>query len=62
MFTKRVDELKAGSLKVAGFEVEIGAMNYGFDMDGIIGLDFLMKVGALIDLGRMELRAATRED
>jgi len=57
-----VDELKAGSLKVAGFEVEIGAMNYGFDMDGIIGLDFLMKVGALIDLGRMELRAATRED
>ena len=35
-------------------------MNYGFDMDGMIGLDFLMKVGALVDLDEMELRAATR--
>jgi len=30
-------------------------MNYGFDMDGIIGVDFLTKVGALIDLKRIEL-------
>ena len=58
VFTKRVDVLKAGDLKVAGFEIEIGAMNYGFDMDGIIGVDFLSKVGALIDLKRRELRSA----
>jgi hypothetical protein len=31
-------------------------MNYGFAMDGIIGLDFLTEVRALIDLDRMELR------
>ena len=60
VFTKRADELKVGELKVTGFELEVGAMNYGFDMDGIIGLDFLMKVGALVDLDEMELRAATR--
>ena len=59
VFTKQVDRLKVGDLTVAGFEIEIGAMNYGFDMDGIIGLDFLTKVGALIDLNRMELRATT---
>ena len=59
VFTKRVDELKVGGLKVAGFELEVGAMNYGFDMDGIIGLDFLTNVGALIDLDGMELRAIT---
>jgi predicted aspartyl protease len=58
VFTKRVDELKVGGLKVSGFELEIGAMNYGFDMDGIIGLDFLTAVGALIDLDEMKLRAA----
>jgi len=33
-------------------------MNYGFDMDGIIGVDFLTKVGALIDLDRRELLSA----
>ena len=58
VFTKRVDELKVGGLKVSAFELEIGAMNYGFDMDGIIGLDFLTAVGALIDLDEMKLRAA----
>ena len=60
VFTKRVDELKAGDLKVSGFEIEIGAMNYGFDMDGIIGVDFLTNVGALIDLNRRELRLARK--
>lgn len=58
VFTKRVDELQMGGLKVSRFELEVGAMNYGFDMDGIIGLDFLTAVGALIDLDGMELRAA----
>ena len=56
VFTKRVDILQVGELKIAGFEIEIGAMNYGFDMDGIIGLDFLKAVGAVIDLEKMELR------
>lgn len=58
VFTKRVDKLKVGELRVKGFEIEIGAMNYGFDMDGIIGVNFLTKVDALIDLGRKELRSA----
>jgi len=58
VFTKRVDEVNVGDMKATGFEIEIGAMNYGFDMDGIIGVDFLTKVGALIDLKRRELRSA----
>ncbi len=60
VFTKQVDMLLAGDLKVDNFEIEIGAMNYGFDMDGIIGLDFLTRVGALIDLSRMELVSAKK--
>lgn len=60
VFIKRVDVLSVGDLKVEKFEIEIGAMNYGFDMDGIIGVDFLTKVGAMIDLDRMELRLAEK--
>lgn len=29
-------------------------MDYGFEMDGIVGMDFLMEVGAIIDLARLE--------
>jgi hypothetical protein len=60
VFTKRVDVLKAGDLRIESFEIEIGAMNYGFEMDGIIGVDFLTAVGSLIDLDRKELRSARK--
>ena len=58
VFTKKLDVLRVGDLKIASFEIEIGAMDYGFEMDGIIGLDFLIQTGALIDLDANELRLA----
>lgn len=54
VFTKRVDRLSVGELSVQDFEIEVGAMDYGFEMDGIVGMDFLMEVGAIIDLARLE--------
>ena len=30
-------------------------MDYGFDIDGIIGMDFLVEVGAIVDLSRLEI-------
>jgi hypothetical protein len=39
VFLKVIDSLKIGNLKVNDFTIEIGAMNYGFDIDGIVGLD-----------------------
>ena len=32
-------------------------MDYGFPADGILGLDFLLHIGAVIDLEGLELRA-----
>lgn len=56
VFSKRVDALAIGDLSVDKFEIEVGAMDYGFDLDGIIGLDFLVAVGARIDLGELTIR------
>lgn len=50
VYAKIVDEIELGFLKAKGFETEFGAMNYGFDLDGIIRLDFLLEIGAIIDL------------
>jgi hypothetical protein len=55
VFLKVVDTLKLGNLVVNDFTIEVGAMDYGFDLDGIVGLDFLHEVGAIIDLDRLIL-------
>jgi len=54
VFSKRIDRLSLGDLTVAEFEIEVGAMDYGFsfELDGILGMDFLEQVGAVIDLRR----------
>jgi hypothetical protein len=56
-FTKSLDLLALGEMKVPAFEIEVGAMDYGFPADGILGLDYLLQTGAFIDLRRLELRA-----
>ncbi len=55
VFTKRVDNLLVGDLEVKGFE-EVGAMAYGSDIQGILGMDFLQQVGAVVDLAQLEIR------
>jgi len=55
VFTKRLERLSVGELQVTEFEIEVGAMNYGFELDGIIGTDFLIQVSAVIDLALLEI-------
>ncbi|MEK6754479.1 MAG: retropepsin-like aspartic protease [Chloroflexota bacterium] len=55
VFTRKIDELRAGTFSIRNFEIEIGGMDYGFDIQGIIGMDFLTKAGAKIDLGTLEI-------
>src|SRR5713226_343369 len=55
VFIKRIDRLSVGALQVSDFDIEVGAMDYGFAIDGIIGTDFLLQVGAVIDLSRLEI-------
>jgi hypothetical protein len=58
VFTKRVDNLALAELAVNDFEIEVGAMAYGFDIAGIVGMDFLRQVEANIDLARLEIYRA----
>lgn len=59
VFVRRVDRLVMGDLEVRNFEVEIGVMDYGFEIEGIVGMDFLIQSGALIDLAQLEVKKAT---
>jgi hypothetical protein len=44
-------------VKLRIFEIQVGAMRYGFPLDGIVGMDFLLATRAVIDLDARELRA-----
>ena len=57
VFVRRVGRLASGDHGLHDFDVEIGEMDYGFEIGGILGMDFLREAGAIIDLrsGTMSL-------
>lgn len=50
VYSKTVDVVRIEEIEVRNFTLEIGAMNYGFELDGIIGLDFLQRLKAIINI------------
>jgi predicted aspartyl protease len=53
---KQVDTLEVGEGIARNFNIQLAAMNYGFELDGILGFDFLRQVNAIVDLQHLELR------
>jgi predicted aspartyl protease len=57
VYSKTVDSVRIGDMQTENFGLEIGAMNYGFDLDGIIGLDLLQQLKAIIYLDELTLQS-----
>ncbi len=55
VFRRRVDCLQVGQKELTNFELEIGGMDYGFEINGILGMDFLTESKAIINLHTMSL-------
>ena len=49
VYSKYLDFVKTDEISIDGFEVEIGEMNYGMQIDGILGFDFIRAVGLVIN-------------
>lgn len=56
VYKKKVDCLELGELRIEDFTIEVGVMDYGFELNGIVGMDFLRKVRAVIDLNEMKIK------
>ncbi len=52
---KQVDAVEVGDLVVAPMTIQVGGLEYGFPMDGILGLDFLLQTGAQINFSTLEI-------
>ena len=55
VYSRVVDRLSVGEASVSEFEVEIGGMDYGFEIQGILGMDFLRRTGAVLNLKGMTI-------
>lgn len=61
VFTREVERVRVGHRALAPFEIEVGGMDYGFEINGILGMDFLLGANAFIDLHRLQLGFFTSE-
>ncbi|MEK3866854.1 retropepsin-like aspartic protease [Paenibacillus sp. FSL H7-0716] len=56
VYTKYLDSIIVDEAILKDFQVEIGNMDYGMEIDGILGFNFLKQAGAVIDTGEMQLK------
>ena len=54
--SKQIDALTVGELCFHNSIIQLGMMQYGLEIDGILGSDFLLQTKSIIDLSRLELR------
>ena len=59
VFTRTITSLTVGEKSIDNFEIEVGGMDYGFAIYGILGMNFLVLTGAKTNLHTMELDFAT---
>jgi predicted aspartyl protease len=62
VFTRRIERLRIGQREVTDFELEVGGMDYGFEIQGILGMDFLVQAGAIINLQDLSLEFASARE
>jgi predicted aspartyl protease len=58
VFQRTLDYVQVGDSLFPDFSVDIGGMDYGFDINGILGMDFLTSAGAIINLQDMSIKFA----
>jgi hypothetical protein len=50
------DVTRVGTLRVDHFVIEVGAMEYGLVLDGILGMDFLLQTRAKLNFNQLTIR------
>jgi predicted aspartyl protease len=57
-FSKNVEEISLGSVKLKETKLDFGVIDPKGDINGLIGLDLLMKLGVIINLKNLTLTVA----
>lgn len=55
VYEKNIGEIRLGSTIIANLNIDVGAMNYGFEIDAILGMNFLTSAKLIIDMHKMAI-------
>ena len=55
VFARQVDQLNIGPVLLTPIEIEVGGLDYGFTLNGILGVDLLRRSQAILDMAALEL-------
>lgn len=55
VYEKLVESIELDKSIISSIEIQVGAMDYGFEINAIIGMDYLRASGAVIDTDNMTL-------
>ncbi len=58
VFSRKIDFIQVGERRLSDFVIEVGGMDYGFEIDGILGIDFLCQGKAVLDLAQLTIEFA----
>lgn len=58
VYEKTMNAITIGTVRVADFAVQISGMDYGFEIDAIVGLDLLTRLNAIIDMRQLQIIVA----
>ena len=59
-FTKEIDEVWIDTVKLQHVKVDFGVIDLKGKINGLLGLDLLLRMNAVIDLGKMVLTVSQR--
>lgn len=62
VYTKYFETIYFGTISLNNFQVEIGNMDYGMEINGIIGFDFIKAANLVIDTKNMLVYPADNSD
>jgi hypothetical protein len=55
VFSRPVDAIAIGGQEASLLDIEFGGLDYGFKMNGILGLDALLRAGAVLDIKNLTI-------
>ncbi len=58
VFFKTVDSIEIEDITLDQFEIEVGEMEYGFPIEGILGFDFMQAAGIIIDSKQLKIHSS----
>lgn len=61
VYEKIIDGIEVDGIAVENFKIQVGAMNYGFDISAILGMNFLKAGKMIVDCDKLEVYSGKKE-